>query len=60
MIELQQTIEENPFSSQWDHENEKQFQSDFWFTLEMAQLDTWVIRWGIFCSYFIQYLYIRV
>lgn len=29
MTELQQTIEENPFSSQRDHENEKLFQSDF-------------------------------
>lgn len=29
MTEFQKTIEEKPFSSQWDHENEKQFQCDF-------------------------------
>lgn len=29
MTELQKTIDEKPFSSQWDHENEKQFQWDF-------------------------------
>lgn len=29
MTELQKTTEEKPFSSQWDRENEKQFQWDF-------------------------------
>lgn len=57
MTELQKTIDEKPFSSQWDRENENQFQWEFLFTLEKVQLDTRVTRPGIFHIDFIQYLY---